>query len=67
MISLLLDDVQIGFDEAESEKGETIKIMVVIDPKSGIIVRLPFTPEAARAISAHLDDRPVVQVAKRLP
>lgn len=67
MISLLLDDVSIGFDEATAEGGATIKIMVVQDLKSGIFVRIPFVPEAARAVAAHLDGRPVIQVAHTLP
>lgn len=67
MISLLLDDVTIGFERAETPAGETIHILMAIDVQSGIQVRLPLSPEAARAISAHLDGRPVVEVARAMP
>lgn len=67
MISLLLDDVAIGFEQAESAKGETINILVIVDEASKIQVRLPLAPEAARGIAAHLQGRPVVQVARKLP
>ena len=67
MISLLLDDVTIGFERAESPTGETIHILVAIDSQSAIQVRLPLSPEAARGIAAHLDGRPVVEVARSLP
>lgn len=67
MISILLDAVAIGFDEATSPAGQKLQIMVVTDQQSGITVRLPLEPEAARAISAHLDGRPPLHIAHTLP
>lgn len=64
---MLFDEVTIGFDEAETGSGQTIQILVVADAQSGIQVRVPLTPEGAKAIGAHLSGRPVVQVASKLP
>lgn len=67
MISLLLDGVQLGFEEVQGVGGQPVKILVVTDEKSGIQVRLPLEPEAARAIAAHLDGRPPIHVVRTLP
>lgn len=67
MISLLLDGVNLGFEKAESVAGDTIHILVVVDEQSGITIRLPLDPAAARAITAHLDGRPVIETARSIP
>lgn len=67
MISILLDAVSIGFEEATANNGDGIKVLVVTDEKSGVQVRVPFDPTSAKLVAAHLDGRPTIQVAKKLP
>lgn len=67
MISILMDAINIGFEEKLGPNGERFAILVASDPQSGIQVRIPFDPESARQIAAHLDGRPTIQVAKKLP
>lgn len=66
MISLLLDGVQLGFEEAAGPGGVSVKILVVTDEKSGIQVRVPLMPEAQNAIARHLDGKPPIHLAKHL-
>lgn len=68
MISLLLDNVQIGFEEVQGPGGQPIKLLSFNDQDgSGIQVRVPLDPEACRAVAAALDGRPPIHVVKLAP
>jgi hypothetical protein len=68
VIAILLDQVNINIEPTGSSpdqiEGYTVTIM---DPQSGIMVKLPLNAADAHSIGAILQGKPAVQVARQMP
>lgn len=68
MIAIVLDNVNIGFDDiVDPERNPIGFLMKIVDPQSGIEVHLPLLDVNARGIGNHLLRKPSVAVASQMP
>lgn len=67
MIAMMLDDVSVGIEDHVKEDGEKFHVLVVMDARSGIHVKVVLSAETVRAIVGHLDGKPVIQLASKMP
>lgn len=66
MITIQLDQVDLGVHDSVAPNGVTLRILTCTD-QSGIRVMIPFDQNAARLIAAALEGRPAIQIANGLP
>lgn len=63
MITIQLDAVNISTMEAKSPTGERIAVVAYVDAQSGLRVLIPHDTNSARLVAAHLEGRPVIEIA----
>jgi hypothetical protein len=67
MINIELGHVGIGFADTLDAAGNRIAIVIYQDPKSGISVSIPHDAKSSRQVAAHLEGRPVIEIAGTAP